>query len=289
VTTSDTIEPPPPPPHLPPYPPLDTHYADLVKAAYDVELKRATADQDAIDAQNALLDQTDVALVREFHESVRDVAKTALANADALPQLVITAAGAIVTLYTGVLALVFAAGGNALPARALIPALFLGGAVALATGYAGYITKVGATNFMPDDHVWPNAVAHTNGFTAWINAAINSRAGLMRGAVFALALGVLFLPSAFINVQVAVPIGTPGMNAAESLAPWPSPPTVDARVTGDVQKTLYQAQVAEVAQQRSAALKSSSANSFDLGDVLLWGAAIVLGVLAWRQAEKAST
>lgn len=275
---------------LPEYPDSDTNYADFAKAAYAVQLKRATSRKDEIATQVALLDQTDVALVREFHESVRDVAKTALEHADALPQLVITAAGAVVTLYTGVLALVFAAANHPLPARGLIPALFLGLAIASAVGYAGYITRSHATDFKPDDHVWTNAIAYTNGFVDWINSAIEARAWLMRAAVLFLALGVAFLPSAFIDFTTAgqgQAGSTPGAPSVAALAAWPTIGSSDPSVTADLQKILYQAQVDEVATERAAAAKQAAEPvsvkgplGGSMSDELLLGLAVVLGLLA---------
>ena len=280
------------PPDLPGYPPTDAVRGDLAKAAYDVLLKRATSAEDAASAQDALMAQTDVALVREFHESVREVAKTALEHADGLPQLVITASGAVVTLYTGVLALVFAAASRPLPARGLIAALFLGLAVALAVGYAGYLTKARPTNFAPAGHVWPNATAYSNGFIDWINSAISARASLMRAAVLFLGLGVAFLPSAFIDFTMtgqSAPVEQSGQ-----LPAWPTAPSADSSATVELDKILYQAQVAESAAQRTLVATQAQTPTTVRGpwgvpaiEEVLWLAAILAGGTAVFVARRA--
>jgi hypothetical protein len=279
------------PPDLPGYPPTDAVRGDLAKAAYDVLLKRATSAEDAAAAQDALMAQTDVALVREFHESVRDVAKTALEHADGLPQLVITASGAVVTLYTGVLALAFAAASRPLPARGLIPGIFLGLAVALAVGYAGYITRARPTNFAPAGHVWPNATAHTNGFIDWINSAISARASLMRAAVLFLGLGVAFLPSAFIDFT-AVGQSAP-LEQSALVPPWPTAPSTDPGAAAELQKILYQAQIAEAATQRTVAATQAQTPTTVRGpggapaiEEVLWLAAILAGGTAVAFARR---
>jgi hypothetical protein len=276
---------------LPDYPPPDALRGDLAKAAYDVRLKRATNAEDAARAQDDLLAQTDVALTREFHEDVRAVAKTALEHADSLPQLIITASGAVVTLYTGVLALVFAASSRPLPPRGLIPAVFFGLSVALATSYAGYITRSRPTNFAPAGHVWPNAIAHTNGFIDWINSAINARASTMRAAVLFLGLGVAFLPSAFIDLTATT--SAPIVQSAQ-LPAWPSVSSPDPSVDGELQKILYQAQVTEAAAQRAdAATKAETATSVEdpwgapAVEEILWLAAIAAGIGAVVVARRA--
>ncbi len=280
-------------PDLPSYPPTDAVRGDLAKAAYDVRLKRATSAEDAAAAQDALLAQTDVALVRGFHESVRDVAKGALEHADGLPQLVITASGAVVTLYTGVLALVYAAASRPLPARGLIPALFLGGAVAFAVGYAGFITDTHpTTKISPSGHVWPNANAYTNGFVDWINTAIGARASLMRASVLFLALGVAFLPSAFVDFTATATSVPPGQSA--QLPAWPTATSDDPSAAADLEKILYQAQVAEAAAERTAAAARALTPTtvrgpvgFPLIEEVLWLAAGAAGAAALLFARRA--
>jgi hypothetical protein len=291
--------PPPAPEHLPAYPRIDATYADLVKAAYDAELKRATSEEEANAAQDALVKQTDVTLMREFWESVRDVAKAGLTRADALPQLVITAAGALVTLYTGILALVFAASSHPMPWRGLIPALLLGLAIGFATAYAAYIRPRPTESFTTAPNAWENAEAYTNGFIDWINKAIDDRAWFMRGAVLFLWLGVAFLPSAFLDITTSAQGTTAPANttvASPSLAAWPTFSSSDQSVAGDLAKILYQAQVSEVATQRAAAAQAAAAPTQAKGPVLdlplieelLWPAAAILAMAALLIAWKGS-
>ena len=274
---------PAPPDPWPSYPPTDDAHGDMAKALYDVRLKQHTAEDDQFLELARLRHETDIALMRGYHETVRTVAKEAIGGADRLPQLVIGSAGAIITIYTGLLGLVFAAGGRALPARALIPALFLGGAIALATGYAAYLTKRRETEFATADTVWSNAAAYTNGFLAWVDAAIRARANLLRASVMALGIGLLFLPGAFVDFRTA-----PGADAAGDAQPateWPTPASGDAAVQGELEQILFAAQVQETAERRAAGFESDqSPQSVELPfapvpamEAIAWTLAVLLG------------
>jgi len=275
----------------PEYPRYDERYAELSKLLYDAEVKRRAAPYELIDGYSKLEDTTDVGLMQNFHETIREIAKGAIAGADRLPQLIITAAGAIVTLYTGLLGLVFAAGGETLPSRALIPALFLGLSIALATGYAAYLTNRDPTNFDTADGVWQNASAHTNAIVTWINSAIEQRATLLRLAVVALGLGVLFLPSAFVDLREAAQ-----PDAQETSVSWPAVFATSAESLVEQEKALFEAQVSEAAKLREAQLTAERDlvpvtyelpglhTKVPVADVFLWsiaiGALLIAGVVS---------
>jgi hypothetical protein len=197
----------------------------------------------------------------------------------------------------GLLGLVFAVNARSLPTRALIPALFLGAAIGLATGYAAYLSKRKATAFQTEDHVWQNAVAHTNGFLDWIDAAVQARANLLRASVWALGLGILFLPSAFVEVHESSS-STPPPSPSIAIA-WPSPSAAEPSLQADLEKILFEAQVKETASERDEIRKTAASPEpaaimvgplrVSIAEAGLWALAAVFGsLLVVRTARSES-
>ena len=123
---------------------------------------------------------------QSFYNAYIDVAKSQIERAIARAEFVQTAAGAIGGAYTAVLAFSFALGTtDALPARGILPTIFLGLAIVLAAGFLAYMSH-------------PNEVAeHTSKgtldsrqrerrstFINWTGAPVNPQSYLLRASVF---------------------------------------------------------------------------------------------------------
>jgi len=111
-------------------------------------------------------------------------------------------AGVIATVYTGIAGLTFAAkDGTALPPRGVVPGVFLGLALVLATAYAAWLTKT------PDA---PAPVPHSlaakfqdrrlNSFVTWASNIALHHAYVMHAAVLSLGAGAVLLPTPFVTV-----------------------------------------------------------------------------------------
>jgi hypothetical protein len=146
-------------------------------------------------------------LQQSFHENLAEIAKTSLERARSAAELVQKAAGAVVTIYTGLLALVFSVTDNPLPARGTIPALFLGLAIALSTAYVGYLTRAKDTpGPRPHSSARLYQLRRTATFIIWVRQSVLNRAYWLRGSVISLGFGVLFLPLPFLNVPSGLTI-----------------------------------------------------------------------------------
>jgi hypothetical protein len=261
---------------------------DLAKILYQaqVDLAKAENQRDALlvdkdwDAENELY--------KEFHVAIRSTAQTLAGAKQSNAELVQKAAATVITIYTGVLGLVFAVSSNALPLRGLVPAIFIGLAVALSTAYVAYLTSATVTNIQATDAARPSILAHTNAFVDWINERLDARAPLLRAAVLSLGVGLLLLPAPFIDVRDHAVSGP-------ALPDWPSYPPVTA-ANADLAKVLYQAQVTEAATRRDLVLRSAAqpqprtvsifGADVELVEVGTWGLAVLFAVGIFKLSRR---
>lgn len=80
-------------------------------------------------------------LEKAVHAAYIEIAKGQIDRIQVRADFVQKAAATIVTLYTGVLTLVFAVEKNPLPVRGLIPAIFLGLAIVFSATYFAFVTR----------------------------------------------------------------------------------------------------------------------------------------------------
>lgn len=148
-----------------------------------------------------------------------------------------TAAAAVATLYTGALALIFAADGTPLPWRGFVPTGFLAFAVGFSAVYLAFITRprvIGAPRFVEKDDVIDRLQIMSQHYSAWISAAVRTRQAFLRAAVVSLMVGVALLPLPFIEIPAAEP--TPTTQTVEFPSPQFEAPTELAAI-------VYQAQI----------------------------------------------
>jgi hypothetical protein len=230
----------------------------------DAAIARAQANRDADLAQNA-----------EFQKSLLEVAKGGLERARANAETVQKAAGAIGTIYTGTLGVAFSVTSRPLPTRAILPALFLGTAVAASTAYLAYLSPRGdpATLTLRGTSTGLAGQLERVAFIAgWVRRSVLRRVWLLRSSVVALAIGVVLLPIPFVGLQRS-PTTQP------SLPPWPTP---TSGLDAELQKIRYAAEIDEVSRLRAA---DAAAPSDTLITLWIGGVGLIL-VIAGGTARK---
>ena len=165
--------------------------------AADASGARHTAQSDADRANER-------ALFKSVHDAYISVASDSLQRALQRGTFVVTASSAVVTLYTGILGVRFATGkGNQLiPARGLIPALYLGAAIALSAAYVAFLKSTTVNiSLLPSGIGADVAEARLQTFIFWTTSGVLDRSWAIRGAVGALALGAATLPLPFLSIS----------------------------------------------------------------------------------------
>lgn len=228
--------------------------AEFAKALCEAKLEVRKKRTDAEIANAAAERAKRIAVDQAYYQAVIDVAKAAIDRSRAAAETVQKAAAAIVTLYTGVLALAFAAASHPLPFRALFAAILLGLSVALSTAYLAYLPRGfeedGSTETSPGELSHSDRTVRT--FVLWTRRASLERAYPLRASVLALAAALFFLPAAFIQ-KGSAQTPTPTVH-------WPSTPTEVS--DPELQKILYTAQVKEAADARSAPVADEGNSTF---------------------------
>jgi len=193
-----------------------------------------------------------------FFKLYMESAKGSLERWQAAAQGTRNAAAAIGVIYTAVLGLAFSVD-NPLPPRGLLPALFLGTSIVMATAYEAFPTRPKTSRgvFYPkevDPHEDPLHVTrdYADFYASIVTDRVRRNRYALRVAVLCLGLGVAAIPLGFVSLGANV--GTP------DLPTWPDPP---AGIETQLANTLYEAQVAEVAKQREAAIDADPGESFD--------------------------
>ena len=192
----------------------------LLKTWYEKRLDDfATDKQTETDAEVARLDRdwqaekasidAEIALFKAIHDARVEVAKGAIARGQAGAEFVRNASAAIVTIYTGILGLVFGKEAFAetpaalkFPLVGLIPALFLAFALAAAAYYVAYLTRAPAVDApIPSSSYRVLSDRRLNVFVDWVSQIALNRVYWLHAAVIALSFGVLFLPIAFTRIS----------------------------------------------------------------------------------------
>jgi hypothetical protein len=154
---------------------------------------------------------------QNFYTAYIDVAKDQIERAIARAEFVQTAAAAIGGVYTGVLALSFAVGEFALPARGILPTMFFGLSIVLAAAYLAYISlPTTVPEFSSSGTLDSRQRVRRNTFINWAGAPVNPQSYLLQMAVFSLAFGVAFLPAPYIKAST---LGTEALTVPVSNEP----------------------------------------------------------------------
>ncbi len=143
----------------------------------------------------------DMALLQAVHGGYLAVAQSSLDRAIQRATYVATAAGAIGTLYTAVLAARYTTSHEA-PARSIVPALFIGAAVAFSVWYMAFL-RGHTRNQQLLVSGTGGSVAETRllDFMEWTFSGVLARAWSLRVSVIALALGLALLPIGLVQLS----------------------------------------------------------------------------------------
>lgn len=183
----------------------------------------------------------------KLHDTLSSLVVGSIDRARDGAKFVETAAAALGTVYTGILAFSFAASGTHLPARGVYAAIFLGLAIVGSSFYLAFIQRldpIGRVQYRgsrPED-MW----RRTEYLGAWTGAVVRTRAWALRAAVIALAWGVVFMPAAFLPARISTSAFSLDVNSSGAEAPvaaeptWPPPPAISDPGLAAV---LYKAQL----------------------------------------------
>jgi hypothetical protein len=207
------------PPGTPPGPPSDVPAgaaADFAKLQYSEELdawleswkQRVAADatEAALNASREDADRAaDAALVKSVHDAYLAVSQTAIDRSLTRINVLTASIGTVTTIYTGLLALVYAAksdSGKPLTPSALIPALFLGLALLLVAIYAAMFRNSSSLDgpMLPSGTGDPLAEYRVQRFMRWCFATVGARIWALHAGIASLGIGIASLPVPFVKL-----------------------------------------------------------------------------------------
>jgi hypothetical protein len=207
---------PPPVAGSPTVPPADPVSADTAKIRYQAMVdaalevwKQQQANDTAWRALTAARQDADraaeTASVAAIQAAYVTSTQAALDKALTRANVVTGAVGTMVTLYTGLIALVYAADptkGRPLTAVALVPALFLGASLVLVTVYAAMLRKrVTVDNLLPTGVGATVMRRRLAAYMTWAFTGLLNRAWAMNSGIVALGWGVASLPLPFLRLS----------------------------------------------------------------------------------------
>lgn len=211
-----------------------------------------------------------VAEQKAYVDVMLAVAKDSIDRSRESGKSVQTAATAVGTIYTGVLALVFSVTGRQLPPRGLLTPLALGAAVLLANVYLNYLTRVTTSSPYPSPRLsgWlPDSHARVAAFAEYAKKIVDRRAVWLRASVLALGASLLFIAAPFVSFA-----GSPAISTAPTLTPTFPVPTATGTTPTSLDQIRYQAQLDDVSELHKAQITSAAepAASGWTGEDLWW-------------------
>lgn len=165
------------------------------------------------------------------------------------------AAAAISGLYGVALGVAFSVTNNPLPARGVIPLLFLGLAIVSSTVYLSW--QGGARGLMAttSPELQTGSFARQRAFIVDFQVLVadfmRRRLGWLRAAIVSLAFGLVLMPVPFVQIDTGDAPQTDVSMSITQLIDTIDPPWPDASVSGNgVQTALMESQLAEIARLR---------------------------------------
>jgi hypothetical protein len=227
------------------------HRNDVDLETVKAGIAAQAADSAAVEAADSAAEAQDLAHRTLYHTKIADLATGSIDRARDSAKFIQTASAALIAAYTGLLGLVFSTTSRTLPVRGVYAALFLGLAVALSVAYLAFLrgssASVGA--YEPGASYADTQLARSINLIVWTNAVVSTRAWALRASVLCLALGVAFVPAAFI-----------GPSASAASAPGaPVPPTIPSAVPAPIASSARQLFDRQVADYLAAVDASSGA------------------------------
>jgi hypothetical protein len=185
----------------------DRHYEELLHEVARLRQIAANAqDSEAIERweRERAAWSAEYADSQLVHQARIEVAKETVARAYSAADFVRNAAASIVTLYTGVLGITSVLGKEQegpFPARGILPAIFLSGAIIGSAAYVALIQKPRPLEPPKPHSSLPELQERRlSSFVDWVTATTLRRAYALHFAVISLAMGTLFLPAPYLEV-----------------------------------------------------------------------------------------
>lgn len=249
------------------WPPVPSGSGESDKKLYEAQLEVRKKRTDQIIARAAAEYEADLAIELEFFKGVMEVAKGSIDRARASAEFVQKAASAIGVIYAAVLGVAFSVAERPLPARGVIPALFLGLSIVCSTYFLAWLppSESGPDEGTRDESKPGSSLRHRLAalFIRWNRRAAVKRRRWLRASVVALGAAIALLPAAF------VPLGD---RPEQSAVSFPVPGQAAPGANLELRKILYQAQVSEASATEKAPLTGDR-------DWLWWIAACILAIL----------
>ncbi|UOE43441.1 hypothetical protein [Agromyces larvae] len=196
----------------------------------------------------------------KFEESITAVAVGALDRAKNAVTIVQATSAALVTIYTGIVGLVFTEADSGLPLRGVIAPLFFGAAVVFTAFYSAYlgedVSHEAKTAFPTRGTTSSKVSQRINAVVAYVRNIVVRRAWALRAAVVALGFGLVALVFPFVDdADLTALAGGPADGGSDS--EWISPdlPTdpPPATLSEPLQALYFQAQIDDAVAEAEAA------------------------------------
>lgn len=236
-----------------PAPDNDAERLEVLKARLTWRSERAKEHGARAQAEVA----NELELYKEFHKALFEAARSAIDRSKSAAETVQKAAAGILALYTAVLGVSFSVAENPLPSRGVLPAVFLGTAVAFSTAYLAYLSKPRAVAApQPHSSLRESAMARTRTFLRWVGVPVSRRSYWLRASVIALGVSLMFIPAPFLSGSLPyvdrLPWNEDATETDDSAAPqdWPEVPTEVTPANVQLWRIRYAAEVKEVATAR---------------------------------------
>jgi hypothetical protein len=174
------------------------------KAATEAQVDRDAATQAEADKRLDNDIASEAALVKSVHDAYLSLAQGALDRAMKRAEFLTAVVTGLTAIYTGVLGFTFssAAGNTPLPARGLLPGIFLGLALVLASTYVAFIRAYGKSRqLLPSGLGGQLAQERLVTFFDWTFSGVLRRAWALRLSVVSLAVAVALLPIPFVDLS----------------------------------------------------------------------------------------
>jgi hypothetical protein len=147
----------------------------------------------------------EAALRRDIQAAYIAVAQGSLDRANTRVNVLTTAIAAVTTLYTGLLALVYAAEpgkGQHLAATGIIPAIFLGCALLLVTVYAAMFKSTITQNSLIATSIGGNVASQRLiDFITWCTATVTARIWALHAGIVSFGVAIATLPLPFSKID----------------------------------------------------------------------------------------
>lgn len=189
---------------------LDIHKAQLqAEIEIDKAKKLAEMEAEAAEKLNAS-ERTKAAYANEYvqaqavNNAYLDIAKQQVEAPGAKAEFVQKAATAISAAYIAVVGLSFGIGehNTILPFSGILPTIFLGISIFLATAYTGFISDPGTTKSKPSKGTLPSLqFERRNTFIRWTQSAALGRRRLLHTSIVSLGISICYLPAPYLQID----------------------------------------------------------------------------------------